>query len=98
MPAMSSVLQFLQWIALSGVLVILAYVDRLYRELGHITSGPVRENLDEFTGRIERRLSSNRRRGASSFSMLVRLWLALTAVAAAHNIFQGSGTRAEMAA
>jgi putative hemolysin len=95
---MSSVLQFLQWIALSGVLVILAYVDRLYRELGHITSGPVRENLDEFTGRIERRLSSNRRRGASSFSMLVRLWLALTAVAAAHDIFQGSGTRAEMAA
>jgi CBS domain containing-hemolysin-like protein len=98
MPEMSSILQFLQWMTLSGVLIVLAYVDRLYRELNHITSGPVRENLDEFSGRIERRLSSDRRRGASSFSMLVRLWLALTAVAAAHDIFQGSGTRAAMAA
>jgi CBS domain containing-hemolysin-like protein len=95
---MSSILQFLQWVALSGGLVVLAYVDRLYRELNHITSGPVRENLDEFSRRIERRLSSNRRRGASSFSMLVRLWLALTAVAATHDIFQGTGTRAAMAA
>ena len=95
---MSSFLQFLQWAVLSGGLVGLAYVDRLYRELNHITSGPVRENLDIFSERIERRLSVNRRRGASSFSMLARLWLALTAVVAAHDIFQGAGTRAGMAA
>ena len=92
---MSTTLQILLWAILSGGLVVLAYVDRVYRELALITAGPVRENLDEFTARIERRLGSSRRRAAVSFSILVRLWLALTAVAAVRGIFQGTGTRPE---
>ncbi len=95
---MNFILQQLEWIALSVGLVILAYLDRVYRELGRVTISPVRENLEYFVDHIEPRLGSDRRRVGTSLSILVRLWLAVTAVAQARDLFQVSASRNELLA
>jgi len=93
---MNTLLLTLEWLVLIVGLVILAYLDRVYRELGRVSKGPVRENLEDFAAHIEPRLRADRRRAATSFSILVRLWLALAAVLQAHHIVHVTASSREI--
>lgn len=63
-----------------GGLVLFAYLDRVYRELGRVTTGRVHANLDVFEAVIEPRMGMDRRRAALTFSLLSHGWLVFVAV------------------
>lgn len=64
-----------------GVLLLLAalsifsYLDRVYREMGHVLTGRFREHLEIFESEIEPRFRMDRRRASLAFSLLSRFWL-----------------------
>jgi CBS domain containing-hemolysin-like protein len=73
-------------LALTAGLVVFSYLDRVYRELGRVVSGRVREHLETFEAEIEPRLHLERRQGPLTFSMLARLWLVLVAALTARGV------------
>jgi putative hemolysin len=73
-------------LALTAGLVIFSYLDRVYRELGRVASGRVRDHLETFEAEIEPRLHIDRRRAPLAFSMLARLWLVLVAALTARGV------------
>jgi CBS domain containing-hemolysin-like protein len=66
-------------LALTAALVVLSYLDRVYRELGRVYTGRIRDHLDTFELAIEPRFKMDRRRAALAFSLLDRFWLVLVA-------------------
>lgn len=79
----------LYWLAVLAVnagLVVFSYLDRIYRELGRVSTGRVHANLDIFEAEIEPRLGMDRRRAALTFSLLSNLWLVLVAVLTARGV------------
>ncbi len=70
---------FSVFLALGG-LVLFAYVDRVYRELGRVTTGSIHANLDIFEAELEPRIGLERRKAALTFSLLTHGWLVLVAV------------------
>ncbi len=72
--------------ALGAGLAVFSYLDRIYRELGRVTTGRVHDNLDVFEAEIEPRLGMDRRRAALTFSLLSRLWLVAVAVGTARGV------------
>jgi putative hemolysin len=80
-------------LSLTVILVVFAYLDRIYRELGRVTAGRVHEHLLVFESEIEPRLHMERSRAALAFNLLARLWLALVAsVTAVGVVFFVPGT------
>ncbi len=73
-------------LALGVGLAIFSYLDRAYRELGRVSTGPLHAHLDVFEAEIEPRLGMDRRRGNLTFSLIAHLWLALVAVVTALGI------------
>ncbi len=73
-------------IAMLAGLAVLAYLDRIYRELGRVTTGRVHEHLDIFEAEIERHVGLNRRKASLAFSLLTRLMLAAVAVQTARGV------------
>src|SRR5271154_264538 len=73
-------------LSLTAGLTVFAYLDRVYRELDRVTTGRIHRHLEEFEAEIEPRLKMERRRAASSFSLLVRLWLVLVAALTARGV------------
>ena len=73
---MSVLLTTLLVMVLAGALTVFAYLDRIYRELGRVTTGRMHAHLDVFEAEIEPRLRMGRRGGGLAFSLLARLWLA----------------------
>jgi len=73
---------YLSWLyALSVVLLavtlpIFSYLTLIYRELGRMTTGRVREHLEIFEAEIEPKLKINRRSGGRTFRILGHFWLA----------------------
>lgn len=67
------------FIALGG-LVLFAYLDRIYRELGRVTTGRIRANVDIFEAELEPRMALERRKATLTFSLLAHGWLVLVAV------------------
>lgn len=67
-------------------LVVFAYLDRVYRELGRPATGRIREHLDLFEAEIEPRFKRDRRRAALGFNLLARFWLVLVAVLTAGGV------------
>jgi len=63
------------------VLVIFSYLDRIYRALGHVTTGRLREGLDVFEAEIEPRLRLERSHAGVGVALLAQLFLILVAVA-----------------
>src|SRR5215471_9626691 len=64
-------------VALVGLtLPIFSYLTLIYRELGRMTTGRVREHLDIFEAEIEPKLKINRRSGGRAFRILGHFWLA----------------------
>jgi putative hemolysin len=79
-------LQTLGVIAMLAGLAVLAYLDRIYRELGRVTTGRVHEHLDVFEAEIERHVGLERRKASLAFSLLTRLMLAAVAVQTARGV------------
>ena len=73
-------------LALIAGLTVFCYLDRVYRELGRVTTGRLHANLDVFEAEIEPRLGMDRRGAALTFSLLANLWLAVVAVATARGV------------
>ncbi len=73
-------------LALTAMLVVLSYLDRVYRELGRVSAGRLRAHLETFETTIEPRFKMDRRRAAVAFSLLARLWLVLVAVLTAGGV------------
>jgi len=57
-------------------LPIFSYLTLMYRELGRMSTGRVREHLDIFEAEIEPKLKINRRSGGRTFRILGHFWLA----------------------
>src|ERR1700728_3176220 len=61
--------------AMTAGLVVASYLDRVYRELGRVSSGRIHRHLDVFEAEIEPRFKMDRDRAVIAFSLLARLWL-----------------------
>jgi CBS domain containing-hemolysin-like protein len=73
-------------VALGAVLVVFSYLDRVYRELGRVTTGRLHANLDAFEAIVEPRIGLDRRRAGITFSLLAHLWLVVVAVLTAQGV------------
>ena len=51
-------------LALTIGLAVFSYLDRVYRELGHVTTGRIHRHLETFEAEIEPRFKMERRRAA----------------------------------
>lgn len=83
---MPSLLYSIAVLALAGGLVIFSYLDRVYRELGRVTTGRVHTHLETFETEVEPRFRMDRRRASLAFSLLARLWLVLVAAVTARGV------------
>lgn len=72
--------------ALGVGLVIFSYIDRIYRELGRVTTGRVHEHLEFFEAEIEPHFHIERTRGATGFRLLANLWLVLVTAETARGV------------
>jgi CBS domain containing-hemolysin-like protein len=72
----------LSWLYASGVVIlafglpVFSYLTLIYRELGRMSTGRIREHLDIFEVEIEPKLHINRRSGGRTFRILGHFWLA----------------------
>lgn len=73
-------------LGLNAGLVLFSYFDRVYREIGRVTTGRIHQHLDRFESEIEPRLHVERRRGNLAFSLLAKLWLVIVAVATTRGV------------
>lgn len=77
------------WLAVTGMgagLTVFSYLDRVFRELGRVTTGRLHANLDIFEAEIEPRLGLERRAAALTFSLLSQLWMVAVAVQTARGV------------
>jgi CBS domain containing-hemolysin-like protein len=72
LPLIHAIVAFL----LAAGLVVFAYLALVYHELGRVTAGRARAQLDRFESEIEPRLGIERRHAALLFGLLAYLWLA----------------------
>ncbi|HEX3377817.1 MAG TPA: hemolysin family protein, partial [Candidatus Acidoferrales bacterium] len=72
--------------ALGVGLAIFSYLDRIYRELGRVNKGRVREHLDIFENEIEPHFKLDRARATIAFRLLANLWLVLVTAEPARGI------------
>jgi putative hemolysin len=73
-------------LALTVGLTVASYLDRVYRELGRVSSGRIHRHLSHFEAEIEPLFKMERRRAAIAFNLLARLWLAMVAVLTAGGV------------
>lgn len=72
--------------ALGVGLVIFSYIDRIYRELGRVNKGRVREHLEFFETEIEPHFHLDRARATTGFRLLANLWLVLVTAETARGV------------
>ena len=72
--------------ALGVGLVIFSYLDRIYRELGRVTTGHVHEHLEIFEAEIEPHFGVERARATTGFRLLANLWLVLVTAETARGV------------
>ena len=78
---------FVMAISALGIgLVIFSYIDRIYRELGRVTTGRVHEHLEFFEAEIEPHFHLGRIRAASAFRLLANLWLVIVTAETARGV------------
>jgi CBS domain containing-hemolysin-like protein len=74
-------------VAAMGVgLVVFSYLDRIYRELGRVTTGRVHSNLEIFEAEVEPHFGLDRQHAASAFRLLAALWLVLVTAETARGV------------
>ena len=72
--------------ALGIGLVVFSYIDRIYRELGRVTTGHVRTHLEIFEAEIEPHFRLERARAATGFRLLANLWLVVVTAETARGV------------
>jgi CBS domain containing-hemolysin-like protein len=72
--------------ALGVGLVVFSYLDRIYRELGRVNKGRVREHLEIFEADIEPHFKLERARAITGFRLLANLWLVLVTAETARGV------------
>jgi CBS domain containing-hemolysin-like protein len=80
---------FLYVLAVSALgvgLVIFSYIDRIYRELGRVNKGRVREHLELFEAEIEPHFGLERARATTGFRLLANLWLVMVTAETARGV------------
>ncbi|MGD0956787.1 MAG: hemolysin family protein [Candidatus Acidiferrales bacterium] len=80
---MSILLYTLGVLALTAGLAVISYLDRVYREMGRVSGGRIRDHISTFEFEIEPRFKMERGRAALAFNLLARLWLVLVAAVTA---------------
>ncbi len=83
---MTTFLYVLGILALGVGLVIFSYLDRIYRELGRVTKGRVRQHLEFFEAEIEPHFGLERARATTAFRLLANLWLVLVTAQTARGV------------
>jgi putative hemolysin len=83
---MMTFLYVLGVLALGVGLVIFSYLDRIYRELGRVTTGHVHEHLEIFEAEVEPHFRVGRARGTTGFRLLANLWLVLVTAETARGV------------
>ena len=83
---MMTILYFFGVSALGVGLAIFSYIDRVYRELGRVTTGRVHEHLEYFEAEIEPHFHIERTQGATAFRLLANLWLVLVTAETARGV------------
>jgi len=78
-------------LVLAAGLTVFAYLDRIYRQLGRVVTGPAHANLDAYVAEIEPRLRIARFRAGGTFSLLTRLWLVVVSVLTARAVILFAG-------
>jgi CBS domain containing-hemolysin-like protein len=73
-------------LALGMGLVVFSYLDRIYRELGRVTTGHVHDHLEIFEAEVEPHFGLERARAASGFRLLANLWLVMVAAETARGV------------
>jgi CBS domain containing-hemolysin-like protein len=86
------------FVLLIVLLVVSAYVSRLYTESGKFLSREFQENIELFEHQIEPRLGFNHQRSALSFALLEQLLTAAICFLLAYSVFAQPNWRAEDAA
>jgi len=85
------------FLVLSALLLISAYVSRLYTESGKFLSREFQENIELFEHQIEPRLGFKRERAALSFALLEQLLTASICFLLAYSVFAQPGWTVEEA-
>lgn len=67
-------------------LPIFSYLDHIYRNLGRVSTGRLREHLDIFEAEIEPLLHLPRKKAALAFNLLADIWLALVVLETARGV------------
>jgi putative hemolysin len=80
---------------LSGILVIFSFLDRIYRELGRVTTGRLHRHLDVFEADVEPHFQMERRQAALGFSILANLLLAAVVVETVRGVYASAPTYGE---
>jgi putative hemolysin len=73
-------------IGLCVILIIFSFLDRVYRQLGRVGSGTLREHSEIFESEIEPRFGLDRRRASLGFAILANLSLVAVAVETARGV------------
>ena len=68
------------------ILAVFSFLDRIYRQLGRVTTGSLREHTEIFESEIEPRLKLDRRRAGLGFAILANLALVAVAVETARGV------------
>jgi putative hemolysin len=82
-------------IFLTAGLIVVSYLDRVYREIGRVSTGRIRDHVVTFESEIEPRFKLDRPRAALAFSLLARLWLVFLAAVTALAVNAAVPGRAE---
>ena len=73
-------------IGLCVILAIFSFLDRIYRQLGRVSTGTLREHIEIFESEVEPRFSLDRRRACLAFAILNNLALVVVAVETARGV------------
>src|SRR5690242_4133702 len=73
-------------IGLCMVLVIFSFLDRVYRQLGRVATGTLREHAEVFESEVEPLIKLDRRRASLGFAILAHLALVAVAVETARGV------------
>lgn len=76
-------------------LTVVSYLDRVYREIGRVSTGRIRDHVTTFESEIEPRFKLDRARAALAFSLVARLWLVFLAAVTALAVNAAVPGRAE---
>ena len=92
---MTILLYTLAVIVLTLGLIVVSYLDRVYREMGRVSTGRIRDHILAFESEIEPRFKLDRTRAALAFSLVARLWLVFLAAVTALAVNAAVPGRAE---